>query len=156
MKNKAFTLLELIIVTAILSIVLGFAVISFSPNNELVEKRKAVDNFLIHLNYSQAFALAENKYTFFVLKPSEEYYKFYSSDLSSGEKTQEDLFLESLGHERIDISNNFQSIEFTDSENLDSLEIIFTPWGTNLNQDAVYISLDEMRINIEGITGYVF
>ena len=100
--------------------------------------------------------MAENKYTFFVLKPSEEYYKFYSSDLSSGEKTQEDLFLESLGQERIDISNNFQSIEFTDSENLDSLEIIFTPWGTNLNQDAVYISLDEMRINIEGITGYVF
>ena len=51
--NKAFTLIELIIVTAILSTLLGFAVLSFTPEDDLVKKRNAVDTFVIHYHYAQ-------------------------------------------------------------------------------------------------------
>ena len=37
-----------------------------------------------------------------------------------------------------------------------ALEIIFSPWGTNNFNETVFVSFDDLKINIESVTGFVF
>ena len=153
--SKAFTLIELVIVSTIVLILLGFAVVSFSPNNEMVNKRKGIDHFLFHYYYAQDFAMAENKYAHFIINKNEMQYQLFSS--SNGEdKTEEIFYVENSEIVIIELDAIFQTIDFTGSDISETLEIIFTPWGTNTRPEGAFISFDGVNINIEGITGFVF
>lgn len=153
--TKAFTLIELLIVSTIVLILLGFAVVSFSPDNEMVRKREAIDHFLFHYHYAQDFAMVENKYTHFIINKNEMHYQLYSS--SNGEdKTEEIFYVENSEILNVELGAIFQTIDFTGSDNSETLEIIFTPWGINTRPEVSFISFDGVTINIEGITGFVF
>ena len=90
---KAFTFIELIIVTAITVLLLTFAVISFTPDNDLVNKRETFNNFLLHYHYAQDLALTENKYTYLVINGETGSYELFSSNIGE-DRIKEVLFLE--------------------------------------------------------------
>ena len=153
--NKAFTLIELIIVTAILSTLLGFAVLTFTPDDDLVKKRNAVDTFVIHYHYAQEFALTENKYTHLVVNPALKEYRLFSSVVGE-ERVQEILLIENGRYGRVDLLEVFDEITFTNSDEVELFEITFSPWGTNTSLDNMFINFDDVQLNIEGLSGFVY
>ena len=152
---KAFTFIELIIVTAITVLLLTFAVISFTPDNDLVNKRETFNNFLLHYHYAQDLALTENKYTYLVINGETGSYELFSSNIGEV-RIKEVLFLENKEFENIDLSKTFETVSFTGFDQSTSLEIIFSPWGTNNFSEPIFISFDDLEINIESVTGFVF
>ena len=153
--NKAFTFIELIIVTAITVLLLTLAVISLSPDNDLVNKRESFNNFLIHYHYAQDLALTENKYTYLVVNSETRSYELFSSNIGE-DRSKEFFYLENKELENIDRSKAFEAVSFTGSEESTSLEIIFSPWGTNNFNEPIFVSFDDLKINIESVTGFVF
>ena len=153
--NKAFTFIELIIVTAITVVLLTFAVISFTPDNDLVNKRERFNNFLTHYHYAQDLALTENKYTYLVINSETRSYELFSSNIGE-DRSKETLYLENKEFEKIDLSKAFERVSFTGFDESTSLEIIFSPWGTNNFNEPIFVSFDDLKINIESVTGFVF
>tara|TARA_B100000676_G_scaffold83969_1_gene84097 strand:- start:1447 stop:1911 length:465 start_codon:yes stop_codon:yes gene_type:complete len=152
---KAFTFIELIIVTAITVLLLTFAVISFSPDNDLVNKRERFNNFLAHYHYAQDLSLTENKYTYLVINSETRSYELFSSNIGE-DRSKETLYIENKEFENIDLSKVFERVSFTGFDESASLEIIFSPWGTNNFNEPIFISFDDLKINIESVTGFVF
>ena len=153
--NKAFTFIELIIVTAITVILLTFAVISLTPDNDLVNKRESFNNFLTHYHYAQDLALTENKYTYLVINSETRSYELFSSNMGE-DRSKEFFYIENKEFEDIDLSKAFEAVSFTGFEESTSLEIIFSPWGTNNFNEPIFILFDDLKINIESVTGFVF
>ena len=153
--NKAFTFIELIIVTAITVILLTFAVISLTPDNDLVNKRESFNNFLTHYHYAQDLALTENKYTYLVINSETRSYELFSSNMGE-DRSKEFFYIENKKFEDIDLSKAFEVVSFTGFEESTSLEIIFSPWGTNNFNEPIFVSFDDLKINIESVTGFVF
>ena len=152
---KAFTFIELIIVTAITVLLLTFAVISFTPDNDLVNKRESFNNFLTHYHYAQDLALTENKYTYLVINSETRSYELFSSNIGE-DRSKETLYIENKEFENIDLSKVFERVSFTGFDESTSLEIIFSPWGTNNFNEPIFVSFDDLKINIESVTGFVF
>tara|TARA_B100001287_G_scaffold271493_1_gene271852 strand:- start:782 stop:1246 length:465 start_codon:yes stop_codon:yes gene_type:complete len=153
--NKAFTFIELIIVTAITVILLTFAVISLTPDNDLVNKRESFNNFLTHYHYAQDLALTENKYTYLVINSETRSYELFSSNMGE-DRSKEFFYIENKEFEDIDLSKAFEAVSFTGFEESTSLEIIFSPWGANNFNEPIFVSFDDLKINIESVTGFVF
>ena len=112
--NKAFTFIELIIVTAITVVLLTFAVISFTPDNDLVNKRERFNNFLTHYHYAQDLALTENKYTYLVINSETRSYELFSSNIGE-DRSKETFYSENKEYENIDLSKAFETLSFTGS-----------------------------------------
>ena len=78
------------------------------------------------------------------------------SSVVGEERVLEVLLIENGRYKRVDLLEVFGEITFTNSDEAELFEITFSPWGTNTSLDNMFINFDDIRLNIEGLSGFVY
>tara|TARA_Y100000310_G_scaffold218392_1_gene219667 strand:+ start:255 stop:725 length:471 start_codon:yes stop_codon:yes gene_type:complete len=150
-RNKGYTLFELVLVMAIISVLFTLATVSFLPLKSKVDNKKMIESIIQHVAYAQELALTENKYSFLISNPDNQTYKLLIKQPSHGGLRRTALWYEnSIVDEDIDISNYTNTLRFGDSDT-----IIFNPWGLLDSSDDIIIETDENNLIVSGVTGNV-
>lgn len=150
-RNKGYTLFELVLVMAIISVLFTLATVSFLPLQSKVDNKKMIESIIQHVAYAQELALTENKYSFLISDPRNQTYKLLVRDPLTGGLRPGSLWYEnSIVDEDIDISNYTETLSFGDSDT-----IIFNPWGLLDSSDDIIIETDENKLIVSGVTGNV-
>ena len=150
-RNKGYTLFELVLVMAIISVLFTLATVSFLPLQSKVDNKKMIESIIQHVSYSKEPALTENKYSFLISDPRNQTYKLLVRDPLTGGLRRGSLWYEnSIVDEDIDISNYTETLSFGDSDT-----IIFNPWGLLDSSDDIIIETDENKLIVSGVTGNV-
>ncbi len=150
-RNKGYTLFELVLVMAIISVLFTLATVSFLPLQSKVDNKKMIESIIQHVSYVKEKALTENKYSFLISDPVNQTYKLLVRDPLTGGLRRGSLWYEnSIVDEDIDISNYTETLSFGDSDT-----IIFNPWGLLDSSDDIIIETDENKLIVSGVTGNV-
>ena len=150
-RNKGYTLFELVLVMAIISVLFTLATVSFLPLQSKVDNKKMRESIIQHVEYAKELALTEIKYSFLISDPFNQTYKLLVRDPLTGGLRRGSLWYEnSIVDEDIDISNYTETLSFGDSDT-----IIFNPWGLLDSSDDIIIETDENKLIVSGVTGNV-
>ena len=89
------------------------------------------------------------------MNPALKEYRLFSSVVGE-ERVREVLLIENARYNRVDLLEVFGEITFTNSDEAELFEITFSPWGTNTSLDNMFINFDDVQLNIEGLSGFVY
>ena len=149
MRYRGFTLLELILVIAIIGVLSSIAIIPFSGSMDRIDNRKIIETIISHVNFAQEKALAEKKYTYLICDSENRIYYLEKKDPENNSLINEKLWFNNNLQNRIDLSDYLDQLRFGENDT-----IIFNPWGLNDNIQNIVITAGSMQISITGVTGY--
>ena len=150
-RLKAYTLFEIVLVTAIIGILFSMAIVSFSPDQEKLNYKKMTESLAQHITYAQEVALTEKKYA--VLTADSEARRYSLSVMASNlEESGRSipLWYDNAFVNVVDLSSITTTLRFGDSN-----KILFKPWGLMESLDDITIEIDGMDLIVSGLTGHV-
>jgi prepilin-type N-terminal cleavage/methylation domain-containing protein len=150
-RLKAYTLFELVLVTAIIGILFTFAIVSFLPEQEKLNYKKMTESLAQHITYAQEVALTEKKYAVLTADPVARTYSLSvmaSNVEESGRSIP--LWYDNAFVNVVDLSSITTTLRFGDSN-----KILFKPWGLMESLDDITIEIDGMDLIVSGLTGHV-
>ena len=150
-RLKAYTLFELVLVTAIIGIMFSLAIVSFLPDQEKLNYKKMTESLNQHIIYAQEVALTEKKYAVLTADPEARTYSLSvmaSNVEESGRSIP--LWYDNAFVNVLDISSITTTLRFGDSN-----KILFKPWGLMESLDDITIEIDGMDLIVSGLTGHV-
>ena len=150
-RLKAYTLFEIVLVTAIIGILFSMAIVSFSPDQEKLNYKKMTESLAQHITYAQEVALTEKKYA--VLTADSEARTYSLSVMASNVEESGrsiPLWYDNAFVNVVDISSITTTLRFGDSN-----KILFKPWGLMESLDDITIEIDGMDLIVSGLTGHV-
>jgi len=150
-RLKAYTLFELVLVTAIIGIMFSLAIVSFLPDQEKLNYKKMTESLNQHIIYAQEVALTEKKYAVLTADPEERTYSLSvmaSNVEESGRSIP--LWYDNAFVNVVDLSSITTTLRFGDSN-----KILFKPWGLMESLDDITIEIDGMDLIVSGLTGHV-
>ncbi len=150
-RLKAYTLFELVLVTAIIGIMFSLAIVSFLPDQEKLNYKKMTESLAQHITYAQEVALTEKKYAVLTADPEERTYSLSvmaSNVEESGRSIP--LWYDNAFVNVVDLSSITTTLRFGDSN-----KILFKPWGLMESLDDITIEIDGMDLIVSGLTGHV-
>ena len=150
-RLKAYTLFEIVLVTAIIGILFSMAIVSFSPDQEKLNYKKMTESLNQHIIYAQEVALTEKKYAVLTADPEERTYSLSvmaSNVEESGRSIP--LWYDNAFVNVVDLSSITTTLRFGDSN-----KILFKPWGLMESLDDITIEIDGMDLIVSGLTGHV-
>ena len=150
-RLKAYTLFEIVLVTAIIGILFSMAIVSFSPDQEKLNYKKMTESLNQHIIYAQEVALTEKKYAVLTADPEARTYSLSvmaSNVEESGRSIP--LWYDNAFVNVVDLSSITTTLRFGDSN-----KILFKPWGLMESLDDITIEIDGMDLIVSGLTGHV-
>ena len=150
-RLKAYTLFEIVLVTAIIGILFTFAIVSFLPEQEKLNYKKMTESLAQHITYAQEVALTEKKYAVLTADPAARTYSLSvmaSNVEESGRSIP--LWYDNAFVNVVDLSSITTTLRFGDSN-----KILFKPWGLMESLDDITIEIDGMDLIVSGLTGHV-
>jgi type II secretory pathway pseudopilin PulG len=150
-RLKAYTLFELVLVTAIIGIMFSLAIVSFLPDQEKLNYKKMTESLNQHIIYAQEVALTEKKYAVLTADPEARTYSLSvmaSNVEESGRSIP--LWYDNAFVNVVDLSSITTTLRFGDSN-----KILFKPWGLMESLDDITIEIDGMNLIVSGLTGHV-
>ena len=150
-RLKAYTLFELVLVTAIIGIMFSLAIVSFLPDQEKLNYKKMTESLNQHIIYAQEVALTEKKYAVLTADPGARTYSLSvmaSNVEESGRSIP--LWYDNAFVNVVDLSSITTTLRFGDSN-----KILFKPWGLMESLDDITIEIDGMDLIVSGLTGHV-
>jgi type II secretory pathway pseudopilin PulG len=150
-RLKAYTLFELVLVTAIIGIMFSLAIVSFLPDQEKLNYKKMTESLNQHIIYAQEVALTEKKYAVLTADPEARTYSLSvmaSNVEESGRSIP--LWYDNAFVNVVDLSSITTTLRFGDSN-----KILFKPWGLMESLDDITIEIDGMDLIVSGLTGHV-
>tara|TARA_B100001079_G_C16232613_1_gene435331 strand:- start:143 stop:613 length:471 start_codon:yes stop_codon:yes gene_type:complete len=150
-RLKAYTLFEIVLVTAIIGILFSMAIVSFSPDQEKLNYKKMTESLAQHITYAQEVALTEKKYAVLTADPEARTYSLSvmaSNVEESGRSIP--LWYDNAFVNVVDLSSITTTLRFGDSN-----KILFKPWGLMESLDDITIEIDGMDLIVSGLTGHV-
>ena len=150
-RLKAYTLFEIVLVTAIIGILFSMAIVSFSPDQEKLNYKKMTESLAQHITYAQEVALTEKKYA--VLTADSEARTYSLSVMASNVEESGrsiPLWYDNAFVNVVDLSSITTTLRFGDSN-----KILFKPWGLMESLDDITIEIDGMDLIVSGLTGHV-
>ena len=148
-RLKAYTLFEVVLVTAIIGILFSFALISFSPDQKQIKYKNTVESLVQHIAYAQQIAQTENKYVSLIANSELRTYWLQSIPADGGDPDNIPLWFNNAFEDTIEVSSYTLALGFVDRDT-----IIFTPWGLLESSNDILIELEGNDLNVSGITGY--
>lgn len=149
-RLKAYTLLEVVLVTAIIGILFSIAVITFSPDQKKVNYKKIVESLVQHIGYAQQIAQTENKYVSLIANSELRSYWLQSTTADGGDPENIPLWFNNAFEETVELSSYTSALGFGDRDT-----ITFTPWGLLESSNDILIELEGNNLNVSGITGFI-
>jgi prepilin-type N-terminal cleavage/methylation domain-containing protein len=147
-RLKAYTLFEVVLVTAIIGILFSFAVITFSPDQKQIKYKNTVESLVQHIAYAQQIAQTENKYVSLIANSELRIY-WLQSIPADGDPVNIPLWFNNTFEDTIEVSSYTSALGFGDQDT-----IIFTPWGLLESSNDILIELEGNDLNVSGITGF--
>jgi Tfp pilus assembly protein FimT len=150
-RLKAYTLFELVLVTAIIGIMFSLAIVSFLPDQEKLNYKMMTESLNQHIIYAQEVALTEKKYAVLTADPEARTYSLsvMASNLEESDRSIP-LWYDNAFVNAVDISSITTTLRFGDSN-----QIFFKPWGLMESLDDITIEIDGMDLIVSGLTGHV-
>ena len=148
-RLKAYTLFEVVLVTAIIGILFSFAVITFSPDQKQIKYKNTVESLVQHIAYAQQIAQTENKYVSLIANSELRIYWLQSVPADDGDPVNIPLWFNNAFEDTIEVSSYTSALGFGDQDT-----IIFTPWGLLESSNDILIELEGNDLNVSGITGF--
>ena len=147
-RLKAYTLFEVVLVTAIIGILFSFAVITFSPDQKQIKYKNTVESLVQHISYAQQIAQTENKYVSLIANSELRIY-WLQSIPADDDPVNIPLWFNNAFEDTIEVSSYTSALGFGDRDT-----IIFTPWGLLESSNDILIELEGNDLNVSGITGF--
>lgn len=148
-RLKAYTLLEVVLVTAIIGILFSIAVITFSPDQKKVNYKKIVESLVQHIGYAQQIAQTENKYVSLIANSELRTYWLQSIPADGEDPENIPLWFNNAFEDIVELSSYTSALGFGDRDT-----ITFTPWGLLESSNDILIELEGDNLNVSGITGF--
>ena len=148
-RLKAYTLFEVVLVTAIIGILFSFAVITFSPDQKQIKYKNTVESLVQHIAYAQQIAQTENKYVSLIANPELRTYWLQSIPADGGDPENIPLWFNNAFEDIVELSSYTSALGFGDRDT-----ITFTPWGLLESSNDILIELEGNDLNVSGITGF--
>ena len=148
-RLKAYTLFEVVLVTAIIGILFSIAVITFSPDQKKVNYKKIVESLVQHIGYAQQIAQTENKYVSLIANSELRTYWLQSIPADGGDPENIPLWFNNAFEDIVELSSYTSTLGFGDRDT-----ITFTPWGLLESSNDILIELEGNDLNVSGITGF--
>ncbi len=148
-RLKAYTLFEVVLVTAIIGILFSFAVITFSPDQKQIKYKNTVESLVQHIAYAQQIAQTENKYVSLIANSELRTYWLQSIPADGGDPENIPLWFNNAFEDIVELSSYTSALGFGDRDT-----ITFTPWGLLESSNDILIELEGNDLNVSGITGY--
>ncbi len=148
-RLKAYTLFEVVLVTAIIGILFSFALITFSPDQKQIKYKNTVESLVQHIAYAQQIAQTENKYVSLIANSELRTYWLQSIPADGGDPENIPLWFNNAFEDIVELSSSTSALDFGDRDT-----ITFTPWGLLESSNDILIELEGNDLNVSGITGY--
>ena len=148
-RLKAYTLFEVVLVTAIIGILFSFAVITFSPDQKQIKYKNTVESLVQHIAYAQQIAQTENKYVSLIANSELRTYWLQSIPADAGDPENIPLWFNNAFEDIVELSSYTSTLGFGDRDT-----ITFTPWGLLESSNDILIELEGNDLNVSGITGF--
>ena len=148
-RLKAYTLFEVVLVTAIIGILFSFALITFSPDQKQIKYKNTVESLVQHIAYAQQIAQTENKYVSLIANSELRTYWLQSFSADGGDPENIPLWFNNAFEDIVELSSYTSALGFGDRDT-----ITFTPWGLLESSNDILIELEGNDLNVSGITGY--
>ncbi len=153
MKSKGYTLIELILVVAIISIVASSAIVLITPNDRTISTKKSAEKFISHLHYVQETAIANNTNAGIYIVKSEKKYFAQIQDISSS--SFETLQLPHNGQSFNSIDLELERLTTNPLIVNDTVKLMFSPWGLSDRDSELAFEFNSTTFTVHGITGFV-
>ena len=148
-RLKAYTLFEVVLVTAIISILFSFALITFSPDQKQIKYKNTVESLVQHIAYAQQIAQTENKYVSLIANSELRTYWLQSVPDEGGDPENIPLWFNNAFEDTVELFSYTSTLGFGDRDT-----ITFTPWGLLESSNDILIELEGNDLNVSGITGF--
>ena len=148
-RLKAYTLFEVVLVTAIIGILFSFALITFSPDQKQIKYKNTVESLVQHIAYAQQIAQTENKYVSLIANSELRTYWLQSFSADGGDPENIPLWFNNAFEDIVELSSYTSALGFGDRDT-----ITFTPWGLLESSNDILIELEGNDLNVSGITGF--
>ena len=148
-RLKAYTLFEVVLVTAIISILFSFALITFSPDQKQIKYKNMVESLVQHIAYAQQIAQTENKYVSLIANSELRTYWLQSVPDEGGDPENIPLWFNNAFEDTVELFSYTSTLGFGDRDT-----ITFTPWGLLESSNDILIELEGNDLNVSGITGF--
>ena len=148
-RLKAYTLFEVVLVTAIIGILFSFALITFSPDQKQIKYKNTVESLVQHIAYAQQIAQTENKYVSLIANSELRTYWLQSIPADGGDPENIPLWFNNAFEDIVELSSYTSALGFGDRDT-----ITFTPWGLLESSNDILIELEGNDLNVSGITGF--
>ena len=148
-RLKAYTLFEVVLVTAIIGILFSFALITFSPDQKQIKYKNLVESLVQHIAYSQQIAQTENKYVSLIANSELRTYWLQSVPDEGGDPENIPLWFNNAFEDTVELFSYTSTLGFGDRDT-----ITFTPWGLLESSNDILIELEGNDLNVSGITGF--
>jgi len=148
-RLKAYTLFEVVLVTAIIGILFSFALITFSPDQKQIKYKNTVESLVQHIAYAQQIAQTENKYVSLIANSELRTYWLQSTPADGGDPENIPLWFNNAFEDIVELSSYTSALGFGDRDT-----ITFTPWGLLESSNDILIELEGNDLNVSGITGF--
>jgi prepilin-type N-terminal cleavage/methylation domain-containing protein len=145
---RGYTLIEIVLVTAIIGILVSVAIASFSPNQKKIDYRKVAESLTQHIAYAQQIAQTENKYASLIANSTAKTYSLRLSPTDGGDPEVIPLWFENAFINTVNLSSFTSTLGFGANDT-----ITFTPWGLLESSDDILIDLEGTNLNVSGLTG---